>query len=825
MKRKLFSTLVALVLLLTLGLVAAVPAGATPAPAAVSFDTSGGDVTAEWSTAKAGETGAMGAYSVELHAGFDGSDWAEIVLTPPAGITLDDMATITTGWSWWYFIKTADFGARGTQMELHFESATDPDGYAEMTIMYKAYGSQPAGPPTLDAWTEQTIVSDTTTGLIFGTEEDGTTIDEYPAGHEGTIADLVTHVEGLDANAGNWVLTEVRPALGWIGASETTAYIDDVTIDGVTYSMEPMVLTAEYYKTGASVGAAVFNSNKSGTIAIFATSTTLGEDGKITVALTETDTGVFTGGFQLVDGSPGPGQLLVNEGDTITVKCASDWGAGDQTLGFTDPPSATVDDTLPVINITAPAASANTSDNTTDIAVTLTDVNSSIKASTILMKVDTTTIPSTSYTYNSGTGALTYTTAELTDGPHTVTVDVSDVAGNAATQKSRSFTVDIVDPVITGQVADPTVIPPDEETEVTFSANVTDATSGVDTVKINLTNVGGGAAVAMLDADADGIYTASANITKSAQADYELTVTATDVAGNEGTADITLGVWSDIVDPVITDPAITYEYGSSARPGDDVTISANVTDNIGVDSVTVACTALEGTPVSLTQGVGDTWSVTTTIASDAAWDDYTVTISAADAVGNEDTNVSLTLAVRSGATGQPIDLVEGWNLISLPLIPDDSDITAVISATTLTSANVSSIGIIRAYDPATGEFPYYIPETGSGELATMEDGAGYWVFMDADDTLTITGREWPAPPAVPPVYSVVVGWNLIGFKSMTSANATYYLDNIAGTYPVLWSYNATAGAYSNVKGVENGMEVGHGFWIWVTTAGTIVPPE
>lgn len=107
----------------------------------------------------------------------------------------------------------------------------------------------------------------------------------------------------------------------------------------------------------------------------------------------------------------------------------------------------------------------------------------------------------------------------------------------------------------------------------------------------------------------------------------------------------------------------------------------------------------------------------------------------------------------------------------------------------------------------------------------MVDGCGYWVFMETADNLTITGRQWPVPPAVPPTYDVVVGWNLIGFKSLSDDIDTSYLANIAETYPVVWRYDAVAGAYSNVKGITDGMKVGHGFWLWVTEAGTIVPPQ
>lgn len=174
-----------------------------------------------------------------------------------------------------------------------------------------------------------------------------------------------------------------------------------------------------------------------------------------------------------------------------------------------------------------------------------------------------------------------------------------------------------------------------------------------------------------------------------------------------------------------------------------------------------------------------------------------------------------------------IPLSPGWNLVSLPLIPEDSDITVVISADTLASGNVGNVGLVYWYDPAIEGYRVYKPGVG-GSLTTMEDGKGYWIFMVSPDTLTVRGLEVPLPGQPWPAYDVFEGWNMIGFKSTSSMHHTSYLYNIAGDYSVLWGWDAGAQEYFSVYPLgehDGNMEPGHGYWLWATADGTIVPPE
>lgn len=166
-----------------------------------------------------------------------------------------------------------------------------------------------------------------------------------------------------------------------------------------------------------------------------------------------------------------------------------------------------------------------------------------------------------------------------------------------------------------------------------------------------------------------------------------------------------------------------------------------------------------------------------------------------------------------------ISLDEGWNLISLPLIPDDPAIAVVLAGI----SGPGSVEVVWAYDAETETWHFYSPGP-VGDLAEMKDGLGYWLDMTDSATLTVYGSPMPEPPWTPPAYDVYMGYNLIGFKSLGPMADDIYLYNILGDYTVIWGYD---GGYFLVFPSPPGsgeLETGLGYWIWITTEGVIIPP-
>lgn len=105
--------------------------------------------------------------------------------------------------------------------------------------------------------------------------------------------------------------------------------------------------------------------------------------------------------------------------------------------------------TKPTIAFTAPASGAYLSSNTPAVSFQLRDETngSGIKISSLSISMDggtalNNTSPGVAVTSVTGGYNVTYTPqSALADGSHTVTVNVQDNDGNAATAASRSFTV------------------------------------------------------------------------------------------------------------------------------------------------------------------------------------------------------------------------------------------------------------------------------------------------------------------------------------------------------------------------------------------------
>jgi hypothetical protein len=411
----------------------------------------------------------------------------------------------------------------------------------------------------------------------------------------------------------------------------------------------------------------------------------------------------------------------------------------------------------------------------------------------------------------------------IVDEEYTITVAAEDGAGNPADEAgfttSVSVSLDNTDPAVTDEASDPVVIQPDTETDVTFTANVTDEGSGIATVTIDLSDIDGSATQAMTYDDDTELYTYVFEDLDIAEDDYDLTITATDVVGNvNDTAVITLRVVEDVTDPEITSTEVEYPVGfESAREGDDVIITAVVTDDIaGVDTVTIDATDIGlGAAVAMTLDDDDTYSVTLEVG-DVDADTYTLTITATDAADNAAT-ADVTVVVVSELTAYNIDLVEGWNLISTPLIPDDSDIDVVLADIT---DNVSQV---RTFVYEDGVLVDKVWGSGPADLEEIVDGQGYWFEMTADNTLTISGVELPSPPDAPPAYSVYEGWNLIGFKSVDAKTATVYLAGDAyADFVRMYGYDAADVVYTTIL-TGSSLQPGQGYWLAVSADGTIYP--
>ena len=193
--------------------------------------------------------------------------------------------------------------------------------------------------------------------------------------------------------------------------------------------------------------------------------------------------------------------------------------------------------------------------------------------------------------------------------------------------------------------------------------------------------------------------------------------------------------------------------------------------------------------------------------------DYTVTWAVVDMEDDEAVVPSartVTATVYEDFKAYDIVLDEGWNLMSLPLIPLDPAIETVLCGLNVTSVWYWDTGIL--------DWLTYEPD-GPSDLDTMEDGKAYWINMPDAGTLWVFGTKQAVPPALPAAYDVVVGWNMIGFKSIeTDIKAQDYL-TAGNEWVRIYTYDD---GWAIVQD-DDMMEPGLGYWVAFTAAGTIYP--
>lgn len=149
----------------------------------------------------------------------------------------------------------------------------------------------------------------------------------------------------------------------------------------------------------------------------------------------------------------------------------------------------------PVITIVSPTAGAYVANSKQPVVFNITDETggSGVDISTLVVKQDGTAVAAENITHTAITNgySVTYTpSAALSDGSHTVTINCKDHDGNAAAEKSTTYTVDTVPPTL--NVTSPADGLITAASSVTVAGTTNDATSSpvVITISLNGTDQG-----------------------------------------------------------------------------------------------------------------------------------------------------------------------------------------------------------------------------------------------------------------------------------------------------------------------------------------------
>ncbi len=264
---------------------------------------------------------------------------------------------------------------------------------------------------------------------------------------------------------------------------------------------------------------------------------------------------------------------------TITAPSATSWGQDNHVypLTFTavDVAGNTKSDTSktirvketvkPTAAITAPTNGSTVITNKPTITAQFRDAGSGVLKSSIVLKVDNTTVAAADYTLTDVSGGvdLSYTPkTALTDGSHTITASCSDNDGNTSTAVSVTYKQDTTPPELT--VSQPTT--PTNKTACTITGKTSDATSSPVTVKITLNGTDQGA----ITVDTSGNFSKALTLKEGSNA---IVVRSTDAAGKY--SEVTRTVVLDTVAPVFGAITVTPD---PVNTGGTITITVEVTD-------------------------------------------------------------------------------------------------------------------------------------------------------------------------------------------------------------------------------------------------------
>ncbi len=205
----------------------------------------------------------------------------------------------------------------------------------------------------------------------------------------------------------------------------------------------------------------------------------------------------------------------------------------------------------PVITILSPSSGAYVTNSKQPVVFTVADEagGSGIDLASLVVKLDGAAVGSSDITATAITNgySVTYTPATaLGDGSHTVTVDVSDHDGNAATAKSTTFKVDTVPPTLNITSPSEGLITATAALNITGTTN--DATSSPVVISITLNGQDQGA----VSVAANGSFSKVVTLSEGANT---IQVTATDAAGKASS--VTRTVTLDTSVPVVVSASIS----------------------------------------------------------------------------------------------------------------------------------------------------------------------------------------------------------------------------------------------------------------------------
>ena len=586
--------------------------------------------------------------------------------------------------------------------------ATRPISTIDTTAPTISIGTVAGNDVIDDAEDNSVTVSGTSTGV-----EDGQTVTVNINGTNYTTT--------VTANA--WSIPNLDLSGLADGANFTvTADVSDVAGNGAVQATRPISTidtTAPTIAISVVAGNDVIDDSEDNSVTINGTTANVEDGQTVTVNINGTNytTTVTANAWSI----PNMDLSGLTDGANFTVTADVSDASGNAAVQVTRPIS-TIDTTAPTISINTVAGN-DVIDDAEDNSVTISGTSTGVEDGQTV----TVNINGTNYTTTVTANAWSIPNLDLsglTDGANfTVTADVSDVAGNAATQATRPIsTIDTTAPTIAiSVVAGNDVIDDTEDNSVTVSGTSTGVEDGQTvTVNINGTNY-----TTTVTANVWSIP----NLDLSGLADganFTVTADVSDAAGNAATQATRPISTIDTTAPTIAISVVAGNDIIDDTEDNSVTVSGTST---GVEDGQTVTVNINGTNYTTTV-TANAWSIPNLDLSGLAdGSNFTVTADVSDVVGNA--AVQATRPISTIDTTAPtisIGVVAGNDVID---DPEDNSVTISGTSTGVEDGQTVTVNINGTnYTTTVTANAWSIPNL---DLSGLADGANFTVTADVSD--------------------------------------------------------------------------------------------
>ncbi len=154
-------------------------------------------------------------------------------------------------------------------------------------------------------------------------------------------------------------------------------------------------------------------------------------------------------------------------------------------------------------------------------------------------------------------------------------------------------------------------------------------------------------------------------------------------------------------------------------------------------------------------------------------------------------------------------LKQGWNLISIPLIQNEQNLTKVLE---MIDGYYDAVQLYKPYDLDDPWKHYKVGKPFGNDLFQLNETMGFWIYItQPEDTIFLYNGTQPTQNQT---ITLQKGWNMVGYPSLKNYNRTKGLNNLTFNDQVdaIWTYNASIQKWDEMDESDY-FKLGKGYYI------------